>query len=65
MLFIMPEDLAKFLGKDKVVHDFSKEATGSFACQECLEIVQSAVIDQDENIMYWICKDNHKSQVRI
>ena len=61
----MPEDLAKFLGKDKVIQDFSKEATGSFACQECLEVVQSAIIDEDENIMYWICKDNHRSQVRL
>ena len=39
----MPEDLAKFLGKDKVVTDFNKEATGSFACQECLEIVQGLI----------------------
>ena len=61
----MPEDLAKFLGKDKIIHDFSKEATGSFVCQECLDVVQSAIIDEEENIMYWICKDNHKSQVRI
>jgi hypothetical protein len=61
----MPENLAKFLGKDKFIHDLNKEATGSFVCQECLEVVHSAVIDEDENVMYWICKDNHKSQVRI
>lgn len=62
----MAEDLAKFLGKSKrEVKSSDEVAMGAFACQECLVIVDSAVIDQDEHVMFWTCPDNHKSQVRI
>lgn len=62
----MAEDLAKFLGKDKKISNKVEDiAMGAFACQECLVIVDSAVIDEDEHTMHWVCPDNHKSQVRI
>jgi hypothetical protein len=62
----MPEDLAEFLGKSKKINKINEEsAMGAFACQECLVIVESAIINQDEHVMSWTCQDGHKSQVKI
>jgi hypothetical protein len=62
----MPEDLAEFLGKNKKVNKSNEDtAMGAFACQECLVVVDSAVINQDEHIMFWVCPDGHRSQVKI
>lgn len=58
----MPEDLAKFLNKDKP-KDFITNTSGTFQCQHCDEIIYNAKFDEEEGTIIWYCSENHKSQV--
>jgi hypothetical protein len=61
----MPEDLEAFLGKKKPVKEDFPEIDGSFACQECNEVIVKAMFDEDNRIIIWYCSENHRSQVSI
>jgi hypothetical protein len=62
----MPEDLEAFLGKSKIIkEDHLPDAEGSFACQECNEVVLSGKFDVDNKLIIWYCSNNHRSQVSI
>jgi hypothetical protein len=61
----MPEDLEAFLGKKKPVKENFPEINGSFACQECPEILTEALLDEDNRIIIWYCSENHRSQVSL
>ena len=61
----MPEDLEAFLGKNKAVEHNLEEVTGSFACQECNEVITKAGFDEVNSILVWFCSENHRSQVSL
>lgn len=41
------------------------EASGSFACQECEEVVNSGKIDEDNMILIYSCINGHNSRIKI
>lgn len=61
----MPEDLAKFLNKDVKNEGVFPEVLGGYSCQECLEAVSVAFFNEEEGILFWFCKENHRSQVTL
>ena len=38
---------------------------GSFACQECGEVTQQALLNYDEKLLKWVCSKKHNSEVQI
>lgn len=61
----MPEDLEAFLGKKKPTKENFPEVGGGFSCQECNEVVEGALFDEDNKIIIWYCSQEHRSQVSL
>ncbi len=41
------------------------EVSGSFSCEECDEIVKSAIWDEDSKEITWTCSSNHTTTGRM
>ena len=57
----MAESLEGFLKGKKTKR---MDVSGSFECQECREVVTSAILD-DDLILLWKCSNNHTSKVSL
>lgn len=61
----MPNPLESFLNRDKPTPISGETVEGSFACQECDEVVRVGVLNYDEKILEWVCSSNHISKVTM
>lgn len=56
-------DLEDFLGKKKNNEPSGDKVGGSFMCQTCDEIVDTAFIDYENKKLKWLCQDDHISEI--
>lgn len=59
----MADPLADFLGKSEPELGTGEWVGGSFACQECGEVIDQALLNYDEKLLKWVCSKKHSSQV--
>lgn len=55
------DPLSKFLKKES--SPIQENVSGSFVCQECEEIVQSAFLSYEDKVLSWVCSSGHSSKV--
>lgn len=62
-------DPKEFLNKDNKVtmsiDDNSIKISGTFVCQECSEITNSAKLDEDKRKIFWYCTKQHYSEAKL
>lgn len=61
----MNDPLKDFLGKNEPDLGDGQYVNGSFACQECGEVTQEALLNYDEKLLKWVCSNKHSSQVKL
>ena len=62
----MPESLEEFLGKNKQKQEEGlQQVDGGYSCQDCLEICNTAYLNEEEMILVWYCTNGHRSQVSL
>lgn len=59
---INPSDFIKVTPKQEV--DGAKVG-GTFVCQDCLESISDAVLDEDKMILIYTCSSGHKNEAKI
>ena len=58
--------LAEFLGRSKPQAPANGRVVGgTFACQECNDVMSEAYLNYDDKTLTWVCNNHHKSQVSI
>jgi hypothetical protein len=55
---------SNFLKTYTVSHGFEK-VNGSYGCQTCSVEVLEALFDKDKGIMFWICPQEHRSEIKV
>ena len=52
--------------------DFLKKPTanqtpmgGTLQCQECNDVVDGGLFDRAEKVLFWCCKNHHRSQIPL
>jgi len=58
------DNLSNFLGKNEPEMT-GEHVGGSFACQECGEVTNEALLNFDEQLLKWVCSKKHVSQVTM
>lgn len=59
-------DPKNFLNKDKEqIEDSLMKITGSFICQECNELVNVALLNEDKRKITWTCSQEHYSEAKL
>lgn len=59
---INPSDFIKVTPKQEVS---GAKVGGTFVCQDCLESISDAVLDEDKMILVYTCSSNHKNEAKI
>ena len=59
---IDPNDFIKVVPKQEPK---GSEVGGTFVCQDCMEPVNDAVLDEDKMTLVYVCSSGHENEAKI
>lgn len=58
-------DPSEFIKPKKEVEPEGLSVSGTFICQQCLENINDAVLDEDKMILVYVCTYGHVNEAKL
>lgn len=49
----------------RIKEDNFEKVFGNYGCQTCNEFSNEAHFNKHEGILFWVCKQNHRSEIKV